>query len=110
MQPGESPPERLLPAGSEPAWLPGRTEVQVVGEIFHAEAITATLVAAEPPGQLAATLMPEPGNPHDSNAVAVYLNGALAGHLPRDVAAHVKPARNRPQGRMCPKLPPPPGS
>jgi hypothetical protein len=74
------------------AWLPGSTEVQVVGETFRTEAIRAT-EHRTPRGQpMRAWLVPEPRNPHDRNAVAVHLEGALAGYLPAHVAAEVQPA------------------
>jgi collagen type III alpha len=35
-----------------------------------------------------ALLVPEPENKFDANAVAVQVNGATVGHLPRDIAGH----------------------
>jgi hypothetical protein len=37
-------------------------------------------------------LIPEPHNPADSNAVAIYVNGLHAGFLPRDIAPAVQPS------------------
>jgi hypothetical protein len=73
-------------------WLPGTTEAQVVGETFYADAIRAVQVGAQPGSDLRAMLMPEPNNPHDRNAVAVYLEGRQVGHLAAAVAEHVQPA------------------
>lgn len=35
-------------------------------------------------------LIPEPNNPHDKNAVAVYIAGELVGYISRDDNIHVK--------------------
>lgn len=73
-------------------WLAGRTEVAVVGETFYSAAIRAAELRARPGHQLTALLIPEPQNPHDSCAVAVYLEGRKAGHLPASVARTAQPA------------------
>lgn len=74
------------------AWLPGRVEVQVAGESFHEDAIEAADERSSPDSPLVAVLVPEPGNAHDSHAVAVYLAGEHVGFLPREVARQVQPA------------------
>jgi tetratricopeptide (TPR) repeat protein len=74
------------------AWLPGRVEVQVAGESFHEDAIAAADERGSPDSPLAAVLVPEPGNAHDSCAVAVYVAGEHVGFLPREVARQVQPA------------------
>src|SRR5260221_3374895 len=84
-----------LPAGVEPAWLPGAVEVQVVGETFHVAEINAAARSAGTGAGVSAVLLAEQGNPHDANAVAVYLHGYRAGHLPREVAAAVHAAPSR---------------
>jgi hypothetical protein len=73
-------------------WLPGRIEVQVAGESFHQDAIHAVEERSPPGSPLVAVLVPDPGNAHDSNAVAVYVNGEHVGFLPRDMARRVQPA------------------
>jgi tetratricopeptide (TPR) repeat protein len=73
-------------------WLPGRMEVQVAGESFHQDAIHAVEEHSSPGSPLVADLRPDPGNPHDSNAVAVYVNGEHVGFLPRDMAPRMQPA------------------
>jgi len=73
-------------------WLPGRIEVQVAGESFHEDAIHAVEERSSPGSPLVAVLVPDPGNPYDSNAVAVEVNGELVGFLPRDMARRVQPA------------------
>jgi len=81
-----------LPPGVEPAWLPGTVEVQVVGETFHVAEINAAARSAGTGARLSAVLVAEADNPYDANAVAVYLNGYHAGHLPREIAAAVHAA------------------
>lgn len=36
-------------------------------------------------------LIPEANNPHDANAISVWINGLQVGHLPRDLAAAYRP-------------------
>ena len=81
-----------VPAGVEPVWLSGGVEVQVAGESLHADAIRAAQRGAPPGVPLVAELVPEPGNRYDQNAVAVYVQHKLAGHLPRVAAARVQSA------------------
>lgn len=73
-------------------WLPGRVEVQVAGESFHEDAIAAVDESRPPGSLLDAVLVPEPDNPHDSNAVAVYINSEHVGFLPRETAQRVQAA------------------
>jgi hypothetical protein len=42
-----------------------------------------------------ATLVPEPDNPYDPNAVAVYIAGRKVGHLPRPAAQAFAPVGRR---------------
>jgi HIRAN domain len=80
------------PSSPEPAWLPGNVEVQVSGETFHAAAIQEACRSSRPGVPDVAVLLPEPGNPHDPSAVAVYVNQFHAGYLSRQIAAAVQPA------------------
>jgi hypothetical protein len=68
------------PSMPEPAWLPGDVEVQVSGETFHAAAIREAC-RSRPGVPDVAVLVPEPGNPHDHSAIAVYVNRFHAGYL-----------------------------
>lgn len=88
---GAAPP---LPASRvvKAAWLPGPTEVKVAGGTFHADAILAAQRGVRPGSELRALLEPDPGNPHDRNAVRVYLEGHHAGFLPATLAPIVQPA------------------
>jgi hypothetical protein len=67
----------------------GDFEMNVVGESHHQDEIeklaggrTKTSAHVE----CVATLIPEPDNPHDPNAVLVEVNGAIVGYLSRDIA------------------------
>ena len=80
------------PSSPEPEWLPGEVDVQVSGETFHAAGIREACRRSRPGLPDEAVLVPEPGNPHDHSAIAVFVNGFPAGHLSREIAAAVQPA------------------
>jgi hypothetical protein len=80
------------PPGPEPVWLPGNVEVQIVGETFYLAAIKAATRRVPPGSRLPAVLIAEPDNPHDANAVGVYLNGQRVGHQAREIAPAVRAA------------------
>jgi hypothetical protein len=88
----EIPPPSTQRDGVAPVWLPGHVEVQVSGETFHAKAIRAADRCTPPGVPDVAVLIPEPGNPHDHSAIAVFVNGFLAGYLSREIAGAVQPA------------------
>jgi hypothetical protein len=78
--------------------LSGGLEVDVVGESHYQDALTAIVGGKRPesvriPTQ--ATLVPEPDNPYDPNAVAVYIDGRKVGHLPRLAAQAFAPVGRR---------------
>ncbi len=73
-------------------WLPGQVEVQVAGESFHLAAIKAAHQRTSQDSPSVAVFVPEPGNIHDSHAVAVYVAGEHVGFLPRDLARQAQPA------------------
>jgi hypothetical protein len=73
-------------------------EVGVVGESHYQDALTAIVGGKRPesvriPTQ--AVLVPEPSNPYDPNAVAVYVAGRKVGHLPRPAAQAYGPVGRR---------------
>lgn len=76
----------------------GDESLEVVGESFHQDALTA-IARAHGAGRLVdgvrvdilATLLAEPANPYDSNAVAVYIDGHHVGHLSRRDAVLFQP-------------------
>lgn len=78
--------------------LSGGLEVGVVGESHYQDALTAIVGGKRPdsvriPTQ--ATLVPEPDNPYDPNAVAIYIDGRKVGHLPRPAAQAFAPVGRR---------------
>lgn len=67
----------------------GQYSVDVVGESFAREALAD--IAKNPAGQRAlvfcvATLIPQPNNPYDRNAIAVSISGRAIGHLSHESA------------------------
>ena len=84
--------EPRQPRATQPAWLPGRTVIQVAGESFHETAIKTAEARRSPGSALAAVLVPEPANAHDPSAIAVYINDQHVGYLPRGTAARARPA------------------
>jgi HIRAN domain len=78
--------------------LSGGLEVGVVGESHYQDALTA-IVGGKGPDSVRiptqATLVPEPDNPYDPNAVAVYIAGRKVGHLPRPAAHAFAPVARR---------------
>ena len=74
------------------ASLPGPVEVHVVGESFHLEAIERVVSNSSPGAPLTAVLVPEPDNPRDRHAVAVYVADEHVGFLPRETAPRVRSA------------------
>jgi hypothetical protein len=85
-------PSNLAPTAVTAAWLPGTTEVHVVGQRFYAAAIHAVQLGAQPGDDLKGMLVPEPDNPDDHDAVAIYLEGRKVGHLAASIAPQVQSA------------------
>ena len=77
------------------ALLDGPEDLEVVGESFHQPNLW-HLVGARP-GKvrvrrgIQAVLMPETSNPHDPNAVSVWIDGLQVGHLTRENARLYRP-------------------
>jgi HIRAN domain len=70
----------------------------IVGETHHQEAlgrVFSMTKGASGTKTRAATLVPEPGNQYDANAVAVVVRGERIGYLKRNVAAEYSPALQR---------------
>lgn len=87
-----STPPHLPTTPDQQIWLPGSTEIQIVGETFHTDAIHAAQSVTPLDGALIAVLVPQPGRSPNSTRTAVYLQDRHVGHLSRDVAARVAPA------------------
>lgn len=78
--------------GSVALLLPGGDAIDVVGESHYQEALeTICGGKAEDAADRAcwAFLQPEPDNPFDRNAVAVFINGLKVGYLSRDLAPNM---------------------
>jgi hypothetical protein len=81
-------------------WARATVWQNVVGESHYDSAFRALLKQSRlPRGEygteltgLPAAVVADPGNPHDANAVAVWVQGELVGFLPRDIAASYHPA------------------
>lgn len=79
----------------EPPRYPLDEQVEVAGETFHIAGIKKVFRGRGLPiaargsevTDAVCVLVPEPWNPHDSNAVAVAIEGQQVGHLPADVAS-----------------------
>ncbi|MFC5266104.1 HIRAN domain-containing protein [Kribbella qitaiheensis] len=70
--------------------LAGDDDLEVVGESNYQEALWGICGARKGNRirhSINAMLVPEPLNPHDANAVAVYIDGHLIGYLDRSTAA-----------------------
>lgn len=82
----------LVLEGRQALWLSEQPCLpqEVSGESFNAQHIEAIVQRCQ--GQLGvplvAWLSPEPMNPHDSNAVMVWIGGGKVGYLPRTEASH----------------------
>lgn len=72
----------------------------VVGESFHKESFKALRGRVQTLGVAVhggievndeAVVATQPDNPFDANAVAIYIDGYLVGHLPREIAADYAP-------------------
>jgi hypothetical protein len=60
-------------------------DIEIVGESFHADYIRA-LRRRYRDRDFEIVLVPEPENPYDPNAVAIYVDGGPVGHLSRQMA------------------------
>jgi hypothetical protein len=87
--------------GQQAVWLAAPTCIrhEVVGETYNPEQMRRIVASIQ--GRLDAVLpawlMPEPTNPHDRNAVIVWILGGKVGYLPSDLAARWQPIL----GRLC---------
>lgn len=63
----------------------GDESLEIKGESFYQENLSQ--IVREVGRRVHAVLVPEPDNPYDKNAVAVWVNGLQVGHLGREDAA-----------------------
>jgi len=76
-----------LVEGRQAVWLAGSAfhRQEVAGEFFNEEHVNRVVHASGGRFgvQLIAWLAPEPSNPHDPNAVMIWIQGGRVGYLPR---------------------------
>jgi hypothetical protein len=80
----------------EAALLEGREDLEVVGESYHQADLWRVVGGRQRPEadvrvDVYAMLLAEDGNPHDPNAVSVWIDGLMVGYLPRDQARTLRP-------------------
>lgn len=78
--------------------LRGGQEVRIVGEASYQEALNALCGGKRENGSnrpCEATLVREPTNPYDSNAIAIYIEGRHVGYLDRVMAPTYGPLMTR---------------
>jgi hypothetical protein len=76
------------------AWLPGGTELHVVGMSYRPEAVELARLSLPADGAASAVLVPLPDNPHDPHAVAVAIGEQHVGWLSRHITPVMQPALN----------------
>lgn len=84
--------------------LPGGHDVEVVGESHYDEALDGICGGRTEDGHdqaCVATLIHEPDNPWDSNAVGVWIEGRKVGHLSRQTAVAFQPVAQALAGRSA---------
>lgn len=77
---------------------PGTEDLEVVGEAnYQAElwSLCGGSLGDRIRHAVVAVLIPEPGNPYDSNAISVRIEGRLIGYLSRQIAAQYIPGLHR---------------
>lgn len=111
-EPKESEPEMLptrkaeskaAPSSPQPFWLniaQHWPSLDVVGEAYRDDEVIAVIgrrpkVDEEIELRELATLIPEPDNPYDKNAISVRIKGHLVGYMSKDDAKHYKPYVDR---------------
>ncbi len=76
----------------------GSFDFDIVGESYYQDALERIVGGRTDESsefECIASLVCEDDNPHDSNAVAVYINGQKVGHLARPVAAGFRDIQRR---------------
>lgn len=73
-----------------PIDVSGEDRIEAVGESFYRAALNRVATARDASGLAClASLVRDPTNPYDNNAVVVSIDGEQVGHLPRELAALV---------------------
>jgi hypothetical protein len=89
---------------TEPLMLPGGYQVAVVGESYYQENLDRVCGGRTEDGHWYdcwAILCPEPSNPYDPNAVAIYVDDLKVGHLSREAAKTFLPVARHLAGRRA---------
>ncbi len=76
----------------EVMWLPGVTELRVVGVTFRPQAVEIARRQVPPAGTAAARLVRDPSNVHDPFAVKVIIQDQHVGWLSRNISPVMQPA------------------
>ena len=80
--------------GAPVTLYPGGESLECVGESFYQEALWSNVGGSHSDRvreSVIAILVPEPENPHDKNAVAVWVGGWKVAHLSREDAIRIQP-------------------
>lgn len=82
--------------GAEVALLEGREDLEVVGESHYQDNLWQLVGSRRRPGvhmrsDVHGVLVAEQGNPHDANAMAVWIQGLKVGYLSRDDSQRYRP-------------------
>lgn len=90
-----------------PIVLEGDDLIRVVGTSHYQEALV--VLAGRRPDEdvrieTLAALVPEPDNPHDPHAIAVYVDGHLVGYLSREENKRWRDVFSHPSGVRCEAL------
>lgn len=80
----------------EAALLEGHEDLEVKGESYRQENLWRVVGGRHRPEarvrkDVYAMLLPEDSNPHDPNAVSVWIDGLMVGYLPKDQAPTLRP-------------------
>lgn len=97
-------PHRVASVESQEAvWIGGGNLVryEAVGEAYNPEQMQRVIASVQgrTDALLAAWLVPDPSNPHDPNAVVVWMLGGKVGYLPRELSATWRPVLERLRAR-----------
>jgi hypothetical protein len=76
----------------------GDDDLEIVGEASYQDSLWALCGGSKGDRirhKIVAVLVPEPGNPHDPNAISVQIDGKLVGYLAREAATQYLPGLRR---------------
>lgn len=76
-----------IPVQQKPAGFPDTYTFKIAGISYHQNVLMKYKYTNQ---TRYAVLTPEPQNPHDPNAIAIYVDNELIGHVPKGDCTHVK--------------------